>query len=73
MRAQTSDPPIGATAARRQLVGDHEFMHWLGNDARATELTLMSNHHLTAETGGTGMLFIRSRISCPAQGSIITR
>ncbi len=73
MRSQTSDPPIGATAARRQLVGDREFIHWLGNDARATELTLVSNSHLAAEAGDTGMLFIRSHISCPAKGAIITQ
>ncbi|WP_111559252.1 hypothetical protein [Paracoccus sediminilitoris] len=73
MRAQTSDLLVDATAARWQLVGDHEFIQWLGNDARATELTLMSNNYLTAKAGDTGMLFIKGRISWPAQGPIITR
>lgn len=72
MRAQTSDLLVDATAARWQLVGDHEFIHWLGNNARATELTPTSNNHLTAKAGDTGMRFIKGRISCERQGPIIT-
>ena len=34
---------------------------------------MVSSHHLAAEAGDTGMLFIKSRRSCASQGPIITR